>query len=274
MGNSVMAEVGSYTIKPFSRQRQNISLVAHEGWLKHSIHAVLEFDVTDARRIIKEYEKKSGEKISFTGWLIKCVAQAISEHKELNSYRQGRKKIVIFDDVDVGIPVERFVDGEYRPLGYVIRKANEKNVKEITEEIRAIRKETVNKSKEVLGQELGRFERFVLSSPFFIRKFLLWIVRRNGILKKKYFGTIGLTSIGMIGRFNGWVIPLGGVSSTLVAVGGITEKPGVIDGRIKIREYLPVVVTVDHDLVDGGLVTRFIDRLTELVENAHELKDL
>jgi len=269
-----MAEVGSYTIKPFSKQRQNISLVAHEGWLKHSIHAVLEFDVTDARRIIKEYEKKSGEKISFTGWLIKCVAQAASEYKEINSCRHGWKKIMVFDDVDVGIPVERFVDGEYRPLGYVIRRANEKSVAEITKEIRDAKNEFVDEAKEVLGQNLSKFERFVLGSPLFIKKFLLWIVRRNGILKKKYFGTIALTSIGMIGKFNGWVIPLGGTSSTLIAVGGITEKPGVIDGKIKIREYLPVVVTVDHDLVDGGLVTRFIDRLTELVENAHELKDL
>ena len=194
-----MHEVGEYTIKPFSKQRQNICLIIHEGWLKHSVNAILEFDVTNARKIIKEHEKKTGEKISFTGWFIKCVAQAVSEHKKLNSFRQGRKKIVVFDDVDVGVPVERSINGEYRPFGCIIQKANEKSIRDITKEIRSMQKETVDKSKEVLGQRLTVFERFVLNAPFPIKKILLYIVRKNSIFKKKYIGTIGVTSIGMKG---------------------------------------------------------------------------
>jgi len=269
-----MFEVGNYTIKSFSKPRENISLVAHEGWSKHSVHAIVEFDVTNARKLIKKYKERTGEKISFTAWFIKCVAQAVSEHKKLNSFRQGRKKIVVFDDVDVGIPVERGINGEYRPLGYVIRRANEKDIRKITKEIQSVKNETVNQSKEVLGQNLNKFERFVLNAPLFVKKFLLRITRKNGLLKKKYFGTIGLTSVGMIGRFNGWVIPLGGISPTLITVGGITKKPGVVNDKIIVREYLHVVVTVDHDLVDGGPLVRFIDRLAELTENAFGLNDL
>ncbi|HEC81029.1 MAG TPA: dehydrogenase, partial [Thermoplasmatales archaeon] len=110
-----MEEADGYSFKPFSKQRENISLVASEGWRKHSIHAFVEFDVTEARKILREHKNKTGKSVSFTAWLIKCVAQAVSEHKELNAYRQGRRRIVVFDDVDVAIPVERFVEGEYRP---------------------------------------------------------------------------------------------------------------------------------------------------------------
>ena len=48
----------------------------------------------------------------------------------------------------------------------------------------------------------------------------------------------------------------------------------MVDGKIKIREYLHAVITVNHDLVDGGPLVRFVDRLAELVENAFGLKDL
>ena len=268
-----MENIRNYTINSFSRERQNISLVASEGWHKHSIHAIVEFDVTEAKRIIRKYRDKTGEKISFTGWLVKCVAQAISENKELNSFRHGRHKIVIFDDVDVAIPVERFINGEYRPLGHVIRKANEKTVKEISDEIRSLQEEDVNASKEVLGQRLSKFEKFVLSAPLFVKKFLLFMIRKNGIFRKKHIGTVGLTSVGSVGGIDGWLLPLGGMYTTLITIGGIKKKPGVVDNKIEIREYLHIVVTVEHDLVDGGPLARFVGRLKELAEDAYSLDD-
>ena len=40
----------------------------------------------------------------------------------------------------------------------------------------------------------------------------------------------------------------------------------VVDGRIEIREYLSLTVSVDHDIVDGAPETRFAKRLRELME--------
>ncbi|MCJ7572514.1 MAG: hypothetical protein MUO82_11690, partial [Candidatus Thermoplasmatota archaeon] len=51
---------------------------------------------------------------------------------------------------------------------------------------------------------------FALNAPIFIQRLLLWISRKNAILKKKYMGTTGVTAIGMKGYFPGWLIPLGG----------------------------------------------------------------
>jgi pyruvate/2-oxoglutarate dehydrogenase complex dihydrolipoamide acyltransferase (E2) component len=81
----------------------------------------------------------------------------------------------------------------------------------------------------------------------------------------------------MFGRGQAWGIPL--TSYTLcVTVGGLARKPGVVrDGpgrreeRIEVREYLALTVSVDHDLIDGAPMARFVARLKELVEGGVRL---
>jgi len=264
-----MDRIGNYHIKPFTKHRHNIRLVTSEGWRKHSIHVFIEVDVTEARKKICELFENTGEKYSFTGWICKCVAQTLSEHKNLNAYRLGKRKIVVFDDIDIAIPVEKIVNDEHRPLGYVLRKANEKTVSEITKEIRDVQKEEVDESTSVLGKNLNSFEKFALKSPLILKKLFLVLFRQNGLIKKKHFGTIGVTAIGMKGILPGGVIPMGASTTIFVVVGGITKKPGVIKNEIAIREYLHLTITADHDIVDGGPLARFVERLTKLIENAY-----
>jgi pyruvate/2-oxoglutarate dehydrogenase complex dihydrolipoamide acyltransferase (E2) component len=56
-----------------------------------------------------------------------------------------------------------------------------------------------------------------------------------------------------------------------LTIGGMAEKPGVVEGRVEIREYLCVTVSVDHDIIDGAPEVRFIRRLKELVESGYGL---
>jgi len=205
--------------------------------------------------------------------ICKCVAQTLCEHKDLNSYRFGRRKIVVFDDVDIFIPVERIVNGEPRILGFMLRKANEKTVSEITKEIQAVQKEEVDESMSVLGKNRTSFEKFALKSPLFLKKLFLIVFRQNGLMKKKHFGTTGVTAIGMKGKIAGGAIPMGTSTSIFVVVGGITKKPGVINNKIAIREYLYLTITADYDIVDGGPLARFVERLTELIENSYGIHD-
>jgi pyruvate/2-oxoglutarate dehydrogenase complex dihydrolipoamide acyltransferase (E2) component len=264
-----MDKIGNYEIQPFSKARQDITVISQEGKRRLNVHALLEIDVTKARETILALKGK--QDISFTGWIIKCVGQAAHEHKQLNAYRLGRKKIVFFDDVDIPIPVERVVDGEQRPLAYIVRKANEKTVTEITKEIRMVQQQTIDATTEVLGEDLTRLEKWVIHAPFWLKKIGVRLLRRQGLLKKKHLGTVGVTAIGMKGRFPGWVIGMGGPIATLVAVGGIMRKPGVVDDKIQIRDYLHVTITADHSIVDGGPLARFISRLTELLETGYGL---
>lgn len=266
-----MDRIGKYQVKPYTKHRRNIEIITTEGWRKRSTHTLLEIDVTNARKIIHNHKEKTGEKISFTAWVIKCIAQTISEHKEFNAYKHGKRKIIIFDDVDIALPVEKISVNDARPRVYIIRKANEKNIQDISNEIRKVQKENASKNTQILGQKITNLERFALKAPAFVQKFLLWVARKNAILKKKYMGTTGVTAIGMKGFFPGWVVPLGGTASTLFVVGGITKKPGVINDKIVVREYLHLTITTDHDIIDGGPLARFVERLNALLEKGYNL---
>jgi pyruvate/2-oxoglutarate dehydrogenase complex dihydrolipoamide acyltransferase (E2) component len=56
-----------------------------------------------------------------------------------------------------------------------------------------------------------------------------------------------------------------------VTLGGIEEKPGVVNGEIAIREYLSVTISFDHDVIDGAPAARFAQRLKELIESGYGL---
>ena len=58
-----------------------------------------------------------------------------------------------------------------------------------------------------------------------------------------------------------------------MTVGGIGEKPGVVDGHIAIREYLSLTISFDHETIDGAPAVRFTQRLKELIEGGYGLDD-
>jgi pyruvate/2-oxoglutarate dehydrogenase complex dihydrolipoamide acyltransferase (E2) component len=265
-----MNRIGNYQMMPFSKNRRNIVLILNEGWRRHSTNWAIDIDVNKAIKSIKN-QKDKGKDISFTGFIIKCVGQALSEHKELNALRHGKRKLVIFDDVDVAIPVERLVSGEMQPMVYIVRKVNEKTILEITKEIRNAQSQSIKNSTQLLGENVSKFEKFALKSPIFLKKFLLFLSRRNAILKKKYMGTVGVTSIGMKGRFPGWVIPMGGTTTFLFVIGNILKKPVAVNDKVEIRNHLNLTISVDHDIADGGPLARFLDRFIELIEIGYGL---
>lgn len=104
--------------------------------------------------------------------------------------------------------------------------------------------------------------------PGFIRRFLLKYIVRNPFLTKQIMGTVVVTSVGTAGKINGWVIPVS-IHPLCFAVGSIIKKPGVIEDRIEIREYLYMTVLVDHDIIDGAPAVRALSKLTRLIENGY-----
>ncbi len=79
-----------------------------------------------------------------------------------------------------------------------------------------------------------------------------------------------MTSVGMFGEGGCWGIPV--IPNTLtVTLGGITRKPGIIDERIELREYLSLTVSFDHDIVDGAPAARFTSCLKQLIESGYGL---
>jgi pyruvate/2-oxoglutarate dehydrogenase complex dihydrolipoamide acyltransferase (E2) component len=100
----------------------------------------------------------------------------------------------------------------------------------------------------------------------------LWVLFENPQLVKDYYGTVLVTSIGMFGTGSFWGIPVPNHSLQLT-LGGIGEKPGVVEHRVEVREYLSVTISFDHDIIDGAPAARFIQRLKELIENGYGLEN-
>jgi pyruvate/2-oxoglutarate dehydrogenase complex dihydrolipoamide acyltransferase (E2) component len=99
-----------------------------------------------------------------------------------------------------------------------------------------------------------------------------WMMGRSPRIQKKYGGTVGVTAVGMFGKGAGWGLPV--TEHTLdLTLGGIAEKPGVVEGQIAIREYLCLTLSFDHDLVDGAPAARFTGRLKDLIESGYGLNE-
>lgn len=127
-----MTEKIQYEIKEFPSSRQATFDAGYVGLRKHHIKALIELDVTHARELIKNYRNQKKEELSFTAWILKCISQAISENKSVHAIRKGKNKLIIFNDIDISIIVEKEIKGEKVPLPLVIRKVNEKTLKVIT----------------------------------------------------------------------------------------------------------------------------------------------
>lgn len=69
----------------------------------------------------------------------------------------------------------------------------------------------------------------------------------------------------MMDRINGWFIHKS-VHPLSFGVGSIIKKPVAIDNEIKIREILNMTILVDHDVIDGAPMVRFLNDLTNYLE--------
>ncbi|MBI5491273.1 MAG: 2-oxo acid dehydrogenase subunit E2 [Deltaproteobacteria bacterium] len=273
--------IGRHEIRRLSWSSATASDIMEAGRRRHHVAGLVELDVTAARGRIRGIRERTGESVSFTGWLAGCLGRALAEHRALNAHRHGRARVVVFDDVDVTIIVERDAGGTRRPLPFVLRHANEKTVLEISREVRAVQAAPIGEDEMVMGggrwtrwlARLPRVARFYALVPSPIRLLFWKALSRDAFAAKRIMGTAGITAVGMMGHLSGWPLTVG-VHTVDLAIGGIVEKPRVVAGRMEPREMLAVTILVDHDIVDGAPATRFVSRLAELVESAHGLEPL
>jgi pyruvate/2-oxoglutarate dehydrogenase complex dihydrolipoamide acyltransferase (E2) component len=255
----------TYKVVPYSKLRRGLALTLRSAQRKANIHGLFEVDVTKAREYLREHKAQTGESLSFTAFIITCLARAVDENKSVNAYHKGKKHLAIFEEVDVSIPIERELDSQKQPIVYIIRAANAKTFLEVHQEIRHAQVEKVEKAWTGWGFTFMPLVAFRIFWPIF-----WWMMGRSPLIQKKYGGTVGVTSVGMFGKGAGWGIPINEHTLDLT-LGGIVEKPGVVEGHIAIREYLCITMSFDHDLIDGAPAARFTRRLKELIESGYGL---
>ncbi|MFZ0281340.1 MAG: 2-oxo acid dehydrogenase subunit E2 [Bacteroidales bacterium] len=240
------------------------------GLLKHHISALLEFDVTDARLKLREL-RKNGINISFNAWLIKVISVVLQRHPETAAYLYNKKKLIIFDNINVSIIVEKKLGDSKVPIPLVINNANEKSALEISQEIEKAKDEEFSENNIVLEKESAAYERLYYFLPGFLRRLFWKTLLKFPKTAYKKMGNVVITSVGMIGKINGWFIQRS-VHPISFGVGSILKKPVVIENEIKIREILNMTVLVDHDVVDGAPMVRFLNDLTYYIETGKEIK--
>jgi len=254
----------------YPKSRRFLEAAMRSTRRKPMIHGLLEVDVTDARAFLRDHHDRTGESLSFTAFIISCLARAVDENKDVHALRLGSSRIMLFADVDVLTWVEREAEGQQFIVPYIFRSANRKSLGDIHREIRTAQVQDLSKTE-------GGGAKALQLLPAWLYPVYFWISTRIGRWYprqwKKNWGTVTLSAVGMFGEGAGWGVPPSTPSLCWITLGGIGQKRVEADGHIAIREYLSVTVSFDHNMIDGAPAARFTGRLKELIESGYGLRE-
>jgi pyruvate dehydrogenase E2 component (dihydrolipoamide acetyltransferase) len=228
---------GPVTLKPLTQLRKTIAGRMVES--ATTLPTVTQFDdadVTDLDALRKKYasayEGKSA-RLTMTSFFVKTVAALLRKHPILNaSLDEVAGAIVYKDYVHVGLAV----DTEAGLLVPVIRDADKKDLLTLSKEI----------------QELAQKAR----------------ERKIGLAEMQG-GTFTISNQGGIGGAH--FTPI--INKPEVAILGLGRgslKPVVRDGQVTPRLLVPLALTYDHRLIDGGAAARFTVDLVNALQGIRE----
>lgn len=197
----------------------------------------VEADVTNLvnwRNKIKDsYEKREGEKITFTPIFIEAVTKALRDFPMVNISVDGTR-IIKKRNINIGMAAALPSGNLIVP---VIKNADQLSL--------------VGLSKAV--NDLANRARGNALKPDDVQD-----------------GTFTLTNIGAFGNIMGTPI-INQPQVAILAVGAITKKPAVIETEhgdlIGIRHMMYLSLSYDHRVVDGALGGRFVKRVADYLEN-------
>ena len=247
-----------YTSERISFNRKMVAASAAVTARKSTIHSLCETDVTVPRRMMREHHERTGEKLSFTAYIVYCLAQVIKEHPHLNAFSRGNRLITL-DDVTVSVLVEREISGERVPEPLAIAAAQRLTFREINDRIRSARARN--------DSSLGGFSgmTWIRHIPGFLLKSFVRLADRNIRMARRY-GKVAVTAVGMFSREPVWFIPHG--SGTMLITVGSIEKRIVFNGlQHEEREFLCLTGSFDHAIVDGAPAARFMNQFLETLKS-------
>lgn len=214
--------------RPLSKLRRTIAANMTRAWAE--IPHVTTFDEVDATRLLAmraALERRHGTKVPMEALVLKAVIPVLEEYPELNATLDG-DHLVLHRHHDLGIAVDT-------PEGLVVavvRGAGGRSVLDLAAEVARLGSAAKDRSLEV--SELSG-QTFTVSN----------------------IGALG-------GGFGTPIVPPGTVA--ILSVGRAADKPVVRDGRITAAPLMPLSLSYDHRVVDGGLGRRFISMLIDNLE--------
>jgi len=200
------------------------------------VTSYVEADVTNMvmwrEKFKKSFEKREGEKLTFTPLIIECIVKAIKDFPMINISVDGTK-IIIRKNINIGMAAALPSGNLIVP---VIKNADRLNLLGITKSV----------------NDLANRARMNKLSPDEIQG-----------------GTYTLTNVGTFGNVMGTpIIPQPQVA--IMAAGAIRKKPAVIEtssgDAIAIRHMMFLSHAYDHRVVDGALGGQFVRRVADYLE--------
>ncbi len=237
---------------------------------RHHVHAMLEVDVTTARERIREWRRKVGE-LSFLAWTLAVIGATVREHPEVAAYRVGRRRVLYSDSISVSIVVEKVVDGAVVPLPVLLPDITTLSPTEITQRLRQATDSSVVAHDLVLHRSSTFGERIYVLLPAFLRRLVWRALLASPKRAHALMGNVAVTSLTSAGAINGWFLPLT-VHPLCIGLGSVLRKPVAHGDQLVIREVLNLTVLMDHDVIDGAPMARFIRALTRAMERGDMLE--
>ena len=195
-----------------------------------------EIDMTEVTELKNKLKESSSDdiKLTYMPFFVKAVIRSLKSSPRINaSLDEETEDIVIKKDYNIGIAT----DTEQGLIVPVIKKAQDKDIKEIAKEIEEL-------SIEAKSGKLG--------------------------LEDTQGGTFTITNIGAIGGISS--IPIVNYPEVaILAINKIMKKVVHWEGKIVVRDRVYLSLSFDHRVLDGADVARFLNSIRKCLENPESL---
>jgi pyruvate/2-oxoglutarate dehydrogenase complex dihydrolipoamide acyltransferase (E2) component len=229
-----------------------------------TIYSLFELDYTKVKKEMREREKSLFKGLSLNAYIVFLFAHLLQQNKGFLYFRHGKKKIVVFDEIDVLTIVEKRAKGQQSvPVAAIIRNAGSRTFYEINEILRGYQK------MDALDIPGVKARRQLLKYPSFLRKFLMKRIVKNPFLNKKYYGDVSVSSLSLnSGNRAWWGIPIA-TSPLALMPSGIYKKVIFENGIPVEKDFLSITVAMNHEVIDGGPAQRFFHEFALKFEQAY-----
>ena len=216
---------GPITKKPLSPLRKTITRRMSESW--SAVPRVTQFDEADVtvldalrKNYAPAYEAK-GARLTMTVFALKAVVNTLKKHPIFNaSLDEVAEEIVLKEYYHIGVAV----DTEHGLMVPVIRDVDKKSLLDLAKELDALAAKTRERKLTADEMKGGTFT----------------ISNQGGIGGAHFTPIVNRPEVAILG------------------MGRSALKPAVLGGKIEARRLLPLALSYDHRVIDGGSAARFI----------------
>jgi pyruvate dehydrogenase E2 component (dihydrolipoamide acetyltransferase) len=217
--------------------RRTVSRRMLESWT--TIPKINQFDEADITAILSLREKhtsayeKSGARLTLTSFILLVLARALKKHPTANaSLDETAGELILKDYCHIGIAV----DTDAGLIVPILRDVDKKNLLQLSRELQDLTQKT-------RARKVG--------------------------LEELQGGTFTISNQGSIGGSH--FTPI--IYAPQVAILGIGQgqnKPVVVDGKIAVRNMLPLCLAYDHRVLDGANAVRFLKDVIAALQSFDE----